>query len=81
MMGIFLMVIIFEFKEGGRVGRFKVVKFFFRFVEGFEDKQFRIGSIVMLFVVVEVMLEVEITWYKDGKEIGYSGEYYFVCLK
>lgn len=31
----------------------------------------------MLFVVVEVMLEVEITWYKDGKEIGYSGEY---CL-
>lgn len=35
----------------------------------------------MLFVVVEVMLEVEITWYKDGKEIGYSGEYCFFCLK
>lgn len=81
MMGIPPMATIPEPKEGGRAGRSKVAKSSPRFVEGLEDKQFRTGSIAMLSVVVEAMPEAEITWYKDGKEIGHSGEYCLVCPK
>jgi hypothetical protein len=74
MMGIPPMATIPE-PSGRGAGRSKTAKSSPRFVEALEEKQFRTGSIAMLSVVVEAMPEAEITWFKDGKEIGHSGQY------
>ena len=74
MMGIPPMATIPEPKPGGQAGRGKQARSSPRFVEGLEDKQFRTGSIAMLSVVVEALPEAEISWYKDGQEIGHSGQ-------